>query len=158
MADYGLTDLRFYMQWPMCGHCSIAWDLIYQRLRSPASPAHYLRLCTVGGCDPEIWDFLDDRTGWPVGFKLKGNGMPDWSRLPDPPMAENETFHRRDRDDDKAPWRNVWERLRKENLKREARRKNIADEDLDFGDDEEDEDEEDDTESTYVADEDLEWD
>ena len=158
--EYCLTDLGFYMNWPMCGHCATAWDVIYQRLRSSASPEHYVNLCPVGGCDPEIWDFLDDRTGWPVGWELDSRHIPIWSELPDPPLAEPQAYHRRELLVDSnphAPWRKVWDRLHKENQKRNERRAKRTDDELDWDEPEPDEDDSDEDDDQADIPED-EWD
>lgn len=148
-----VTQLKFYMNYPLCGHCTVAWDMVYQRQRCSVSPEHTLRLCPAGGCDPEIWDFLDDLTGYPLGWQLRSNGRPDWKNLPEPPMADNDCFHRRDREDDKAPWRRHSAALLREVHRRNEAKRNQSDDEIVWDADEDDEDDE----ETFVPDDEIEW-
>jgi hypothetical protein len=95
----------------MCGYCMNAWDMIYMRRRSGiTTPAAWIGYCRVGGCDPDVWDFLDDTTGWPKGFVFKpgDGGHVDWEKtikkykMPEP---DNRVYHRRFDDSDGAAWR-----------------------------------------------------
>jgi hypothetical protein len=43
----------------ICGYCSTAWDLVYKRQRSVTSAEQWVGYCKEGGCDPDIWDYVD---------------------------------------------------------------------------------------------------
>lgn len=73
---------------PMCGHCYTAWDLLYGRIRSNTTIRQWLEYCRWGGCDPDVWDFLDDN-GEPTG---------------EVPTYNRNLYHRR-ADDTPSGWR-----------------------------------------------------
>lgn len=139
------TNLHHYMNFPVCGFCTNAWDIVYGRMRSTTSPARFVEWCRVGGCDPDIWDFIDDGTGWPVGWKLsKHTGLPlcykDPKKWPlEIPEYDNRVYHRRKNDDPGAPWRKIMISLhnRQAKVKSESN-KPTAFEDIEWDDDEAD--------------------
>jgi hypothetical protein len=47
----------------ICGFCNTAWDLVYKRCRSVTSVGQWVGYCREGGCDPDIWDYIDDNGG-----------------------------------------------------------------------------------------------
>src|SRR4051794_1839621 len=90
------AQLKHYANYPVCGFCINAWDIVYQRTRSNTSAARWVDYCKVVGCDPDIWDYLDMETGWPKGWPMKGEPeMPDWDKLPKPPEQDNRVYHKR---------------------------------------------------------------
>lgn len=160
------TKLSHYMNYPICGACMSAWDIIYDRLRvgnkyrNYMSPAECLDGCKVGGCDPDIWDFIDEETGWPLGVELGDNsGQPvayafrretGRGRFVIVAPYDNRLYHRSDSDardwvsPGSAPYHRTSERLQKENIARTEKHKaamagiNLEDESLWDDDDEED--------------------
>lgn len=69
----------------MCGYCETAWDQVMGRLKYHRyNPGYWLSYCRVGGCDPDIWDYLDG----------KGNVV-------ERPLYSKKLFHRRDAS---VPW------------------------------------------------------
>lgn len=63
----------------ICGFCQTAWDIVYGRCRSNTSPGTWVGYCARGGCDPDIWDYVEvDGT---VGYQT-------------PPFVER-LYHRR---------------------------------------------------------------
>lgn len=159
-----VDDHRHYMRLPMCGYCMNAWDMIYMRQR-PAitSPASWIGYCRVGGCDPDVWEFLDDATGWPVGFVMADNGHVNWAETIEtyePPEHDNTVFHRRLSESDTAAWRRVMPKLVEAYTEtRKAKSDDngaLKDEYIDWGDVEfEDEDVDDEVE--FIPDEEIEW-
>lgn len=144
-----VKNFKFYMNYPVCGFCMSAWDIVFQRRRGGLPPQQWVNYCKVGGCDPEIWEYLDDDTGWPKGWKLRSNGWPDWKKLPKPPKANNDCYHRRDDDGVHAPWRkNSLKLLRQAQMKFEKQR-NITDEQIRWDEEEEPE---------QAVSDDIEWD
>lgn len=128
MAD--ATMLKHYVNYPVCGFCMNAWDILYGRQRTTISCEKWLSFCHWGGCDPDIWDYLDERTGWPLGTKIDPKTM--WPRyftnhnLAIPiPEYDNRVYHMRETEDDRAPWRKTSDRLRAEYAKVKAGRKPI---------------------------------
>ena len=100
MTTKNLLDDRHYVKLPICGFCQNAWDILFARApwsRSAhgTAPGQMVRYCRVGGCDPDIWEYLDEDGDW-NGRKVKGN---------------NGTFHRRLDNDSAAPWRKGWPRI-----------------------------------------------
>jgi hypothetical protein len=163
MAAAALDDHRHYMRLPMCGYCMNAWDMIYMRLRpGTTSPARWIEFCHVGGCDPDVWDFIDEGTGWPNGFVLNDHGV-DWMETVEryqPPDHDNTVFHRRLSDGDGARWRKVmpklvdaWHATRKE---KEDSNGALKDELIDWGEVEFEEEETTD-EVEVIPDEEIEW-
>lgn len=139
MAD--ATELSHYTNYPMCGYCSNAWDIIYGRQRTIISCERWLSYCKWGGCDPEVWEHIDERTGWPIGMKIdKATGWPkcftDIKATVLIPEYDNRVYHMRENSADNAPWRKVSERLRQAAIARKGKIKNIDLKDVDFGDDE----------------------
>jgi hypothetical protein len=65
----------------VCGNCATAWDILYERVRSSASPTLFATHCKQGGCDPDLWDYCE-------GGSLEGKV----------PKFDNSRFHRRDTD------------------------------------------------------------
>lgn len=137
MAD--LLNPNHYYRLPICGFCQNAWDMLFQRppwasRPGSMSPGEWVNLCPVGGCDPDVWDYLNEFTGEPNGVKPKGN---------------NATYHRRLTDDHSAAWRKRWPGI----VHQWAAKKNekfqpvvdrygkvlsrvVADDDIDWGDEE----------------------
>jgi hypothetical protein len=132
------TDIRHYMKLPICGYCINAWDIIFKRppwdeRHGHRSPEAWLEHCHVGGCDPDVWEFLGD-DGWP---------------LPKP-KPDNRLYHRRDRNSDTARWRKfqpklvtAWAALRDSKYTavldehgRETATKVVPDESISWGDEE----------------------
>ena len=101
------AEFEHYKKYPMCGFCTNAWDIIYQRSRHLTSPVVWVgEYCPVGGCDPEVWDYLNSTTMWPKGFKVsKKTGMPNWDKLPNLPDHDDRVFHKRKTDGPNAKWR-----------------------------------------------------
>lgn len=139
------TELRHYSQFPVCGYCNTAWDIIFMRQRSGTSPAEWVGFCRSGGCDPDVWDFIDEGTGWPNGWKMGDHGLPKWYRtgkVPPMPETDNRVFHRRASDDPHAPWRKNMVALANKNQKLKEAKKGINLDDVAWeGEDEEIEDE-----------------
>ena len=135
-----VTDIAHYAGYPMCGYCYNAWDAIYGRSRSLLSPARWIDFCPVGGCDPDVWDHLDEDTGWPTGWKVGGNGMPVAYTKPGVklviPAYDNRVYHMRSDSDAHAPWRKTSVRLTKAAQEKSARRKGISLTEVQWDDDE----------------------
>ena len=128
MAD--VTELRHYTNFPVCGYCMNAWNIIYGRMRTGLSPEKWLGYCRWGGCDPDVWDHIDDRTGWPWGWKVnKETGWPRCYTDPKAPMplpdTDNRVYHMRANDDPAAPWRKTSDRLRAARQTRNGKIKGI---------------------------------
>lgn len=166
------TQIDHYMAYPLCSFCTTAWDVIYDRLRAGnkygqyASPAEILNDCKVGGCDPDIWNYIDDETGWPIGVKLspntghpicyayKRNAEKGKGRFKVYADYDNRLHHRSDEaarawvQPGQAPYHRVGERLMKQNLAKNERRKaaingtDVNDESLWADEEEEDDDDE----------------
>lgn len=125
-----VTELRHYTHYPVCGFCTEAWDVIYVRSRSTTSPADWVGFCKHGGCDPEVWDFLDDDDGWPLHWEIGKNGRPV-GYLKDrrgelfPAKFDNRVFHRRSGNEESAPWRKAEIRLLREAQEKKAKIKNL---------------------------------
>lgn len=152
----GLRDLDFYMHYPVCGFCRTAWDIVYQRQRSLTPPSRWVEWCKVGGCDPEIWDFLDDDTGWPLDWMIDvRTGRPDWDFMPEVPLHDNDAIHRAKDMGPNAPWRKISLRLVKQWQDKEERRRNITADELQWDEDLPDEPVEADE---VPSDDDIEWD
>jgi hypothetical protein len=133
------TKLSHYMNYPVCGYCTNAWDVIYGRKRSRTSPMQWVSYCKVGGCDPDVWDHIDEGTGWPPGWKLADNGLPlGYSKSNKPlkiPATDDRVYHRRASDDPKAPWRNITNKLRREWGEKVAKKKGLTADEIDWEDD-----------------------
>lgn len=129
------TQLSHYTNYPMCGYCTNAWNIVFGRSRTIISCERWLKYCKWGGCDPDIWEYLDERTGWPLGWKVDPKTM--WPRcftdskvkLPIPDF-DNRVFHMRANDDPTAPWRKTSERLRAAAIDRKGKIKGIKVEDI----------------------------
>jgi len=132
------TEFDHYQNYPLCGFCYHAWDIIYGRVRSHTSPDVFLGMCPHAGCDPYIVDYISDETGWPPGWQLDERGVP--LAYSDPgrfklkiPEYNNRVFHMRRDSGPGAAWRQTSQRLLKEGQKfsskdRESRRvENIFD-------------------------------
>jgi len=134
--EYDVTDLRHYTNFPICGFCYNAWDIIFGRQRTLISCEKWLSFCRWGGCDPDVWDFIDEKTGWPKGMKLNKQGQPkvffDHKLVIEVPVYDNRVYHRRANSDDNAPWRKTSDRLRGEAMKRKARIKGINLDDVEW--------------------------
>ncbi len=109
----GGVALVDYVRFPLCSFCVSAWDAVYARHRSfLLTPVWCVEQCSVGGCDPTVWDHLDLRTGWPNGLMKKKRL--DWDSYTPPPY-DDRVFHRRKPGyNEKAPWRAVWAKLARE--------------------------------------------
>jgi len=112
------TQFDHYAHYPMCGWCYNAWDLVYARTRSSVSPMRWLEFCRWGGCDPDIWDMIDEGTGWPHGWSIDAHNVPiayqaDSKIVLDIPDYDNRVFHMRKDNGPSAPWRTVNQRLLK---------------------------------------------
>jgi hypothetical protein len=71
-------------------------------------------MCRVGGCDPDVWDYIDDATGWPIDFSFHDDGHVDWPDTIETypvPDYDNAVFHRRGHDGEGAQWRKVMPKL-----------------------------------------------
>jgi hypothetical protein len=105
-------------------------------MRTLISPEKFLSYCRWGGCDPDIWDHLDGKTGWPLGMKLDKHGKPkafyNHSIAISIPEYDNRVFHLRANSDDNAPWRKTSVRLLAEAGKRKARIRGIKIEDIEW--------------------------
>jgi hypothetical protein len=158
-----LDDFRHYMRLPMCGYCINAWDIIYQRMRPGLkSPQEWLAYCHVGGCDPDVWNFLDEETGWPHGFVFLQGGRVDWQQTLDDyevPAHDDTVYHRRANNGEAARWRKVMPKLVDAwwKTKGGGRYENgvVKDEDIDWGDVEFEDDAPADVE--FVPDDEIEW-
>ena len=135
------TQFEHYMHYPICGHCTTAWDIIYKRQRAHTySPRFWLEKCRFGGCDPDVWDYLDDSTGWPLGWKIRG-GHPVWKQVVKvvPPDPDPRVFHKREFYNDAnphAPWRTMSARLLKMAQEQSALRRNgVPDDQIKWDDD-----------------------
>jgi hypothetical protein len=131
------TNIKHYMNFPVCGFCNTAWDVLYGRIRSATSPAQWVGYCKAGGCDPDIWDFIDEGTGWPNGWKLGFKGMPLFYGDPKKnkvkfPPTDNRVYHRRATDDQNAPWRKFMVRLNNLSIKESEKRRNVSFDDLEW--------------------------
>lgn len=158
------TQFKHYMSYPMCGFCTNAWDIIYARQRSGLSCEQWLDKCKVGGCDPDVWEYIDTRTGWPLGWKIdKATGRPKVyqdEKLEIPiPEYDDRVFHMRKPDrgnlyNPNAPWRKISERLRAESIRRKERLRKLSPDDPSLFDDDDEDlfDEEDDERVTVPAD------
>ena len=124
------------MGYPVCGFCMTAWDMIYQRTRTGTPASQWVNYCKFGGCDPDVWDYISEGSGWPNKWKLKPNGRPDWSKLPDPPPADDRCFHKRADSGSNAPWRKYGAKLLKESQEASHRRRNIQDHEVIWDEDE----------------------
>jgi hypothetical protein len=152
-----VTQFEHYMRYPMCGYCNSAWDVIYQRLRMHTSPEQWLGYCPVGGCDPDIWDYIDERTGWPLKWKMQPNGFrPRWDKLPPIPDYDDRCYHKRGGDGPSEPWRKVSAKLLRIAQERSAAKRGISVEELEWDDDEEPTPEP--APEVTDADDDIEWD
>lgn len=162
------TKFDHYVSYPVCGFCMSAWDIIFQRMRALTSPQRFVEWCKVGGCDPDVWDYIDDRSGWPYGWKLIAQpSVPDvpirvkWKLLPEPPEFDDRVYHKRSPDSKgpNEPWRRTSTQLLKQ-AQAKAERKRNGDFVIEW-DDDEDEDNPDpvDAVETDDADDDgIEWD
>lgn len=124
------TEIKHYTNFPVCGFCMNAWDIVYGRMRAHTSPMTFLSFCRHGGCDPDIWEHIDEGTGWPDKWKLNDKGLPQWWFEKAPknvkiPVTDNRVYHLRADSDSHAPWRNVMPRLMREWQARIAKRKGI---------------------------------
>jgi hypothetical protein len=155
----GVTDFEHYMNYPVCGYCNTAWDIVMQRMRAITPPGRWLDWCPCGGCDPDIWDFLDDDTGWPWDWPYDARtGRPVWSKIPKEIMAaDNRCYHRRTDSGPNAPWRKNSEKLRKKSIERAEKRRNITASDIDW-DEVEEEVRETVPPTPESSDEDIDWD
>lgn len=117
MSAAPVTDQRHYMNLPMCGFCMNAWDLIYMRLRpgSRTSAQRWVEYCKVGGCDPDVWDYIDLETGWPTGYIVnEETGLVDWLRVSEEyviPDYDDSVFHMRLSDGPGVRWRKMMPQL-----------------------------------------------
>ncbi len=139
MPRTNATQLRHYVHYPLCGFCQSAWDVIYQRLLNlqresghplnpGAAPLTSLTHCRWGGCDPDIWDYVNMQTGWPRGWKVsRRTGRPNLERLPEPPSPYPKVFHLRAEyhSPDHAAWRRTSTRLTNEAIERKRDAKAI---------------------------------
>lgn len=143
-----VAQFSHYVRYPICGYCSTAWDILFQRTRSSTSPGRWLEYCKVGGCDPDVWEFIDEATGWPESwpFDSKAHRI-EWGEVDpeDVPPHDDRCFHRRSQfhSPDNAPWRKISDKLlaqahERRNLLKARRAANL---DLEFDDDEEEVDE-----------------
>jgi len=151
------------MHYPICGSCYSAWDVIYDRGRvgnqwgKHSSPADILHGCKFGGCDPDVWEFIDEETGWPIGVPLGPNsGKPiayAWRRDAEGGKGhfnveaeyDDRVFHRRSPEAEASanpPYTATGIRLQKENIAKGAKKKGLSMDDPDIWGDDEDEDEE----------------
>lgn len=100
------TKFEHYARYPMCGFCTNAWDIIYQRMRTHTNPEEWLNYCPVHGCDPDVWDYINLTTHWPKGWKVfRETGMPNWKKMPPKPTPDDRVFHKRATDGLNAKWR-----------------------------------------------------
>lgn len=134
------TELRHYTHYPMCGYCYNAWNIVYCRTRSLTSPGKWVEWCPSGGCDPDIWDHIDENTGWPEDWKLDSMGHPKGYRNPKKyplfiPKTDNRVYHLRADDDSNAPWRKTSSRLRNEQIARTAKKKGLTIDDIEWDED-----------------------
>lgn len=158
------TKFEHYVHYPVCGFCMTAWDLIFQRLRSITSPQRFVEWCKVGGCDPDVWDYIDERSGWPYGWKLIAQPTVatqpirvKWNKLPEPPEYDDRVYHKRSPDSKgpSEPWRRTSAQLLKKAQEKNERKRNgefVIEWD---GDDDEDEEP---VETVVEATEEIEWD
>ena len=115
MSDVDVTSPKHYQHYPICGFCMAVWDMIYLRTRLAGNPTEHLNLCKWGGCDPDIWDYLDEKTGFPLGWRVK-NGVVKWDRdklRKHMPPYDNRVYHKRRDNSGTAPWRHNSSRLSK---------------------------------------------
>lgn len=132
-----VTELKHYTNYPVCGFCTTAWDVIYGRVRSATSPGTWVGYCRWGGCDPDVWDHVDESTGWPTGWKLNNRGLPicyeggKRGKLTTP-KPDNRCFHRRDDNSTTAPWRKNGNALRNQVEKRRLKLKGMPVEEIEW--------------------------
>jgi hypothetical protein len=141
------TEIKHYTNYPVCGFCNTAWDVIYGRIRSATPPATWVGYCKFGGCDPDVWDFIDEDTGWPTNWKLNKRGFPlcytsGKHGTISVPKFDNRVYHRRANDDRNAPWRKTSQALRNQVEKRGRKLKSLDFDDLEWDGIEDDESEE----------------
>lgn len=134
--NHDVTDLRHYVSYPVCGFCMNAWDMIYGRKRTGTNCEKWLGFCKWGGCDPDVWEYLDERTGWPWGWKINPKTMTPrvFETLMEIPIPDydNRVYHMRRSDDPGAPWRKTSERLRAARLAKNGKVKGINLEDVEW--------------------------
>jgi hypothetical protein len=132
------TTIKHYTHLPMCGFCVNAWDVIYGRVRTLISCEQWIGYCKWGGCDPDVWEYIDEITGWPIGMKLNKQGKPkafyDHKIVIEIPPFDNRVYHRRSDSGDNAPWRKVSVQLMKAWQERTAKIKGIKIEDVEWED------------------------
>ncbi len=95
MSTTSPIDPKHYVRLPICGYCGNAWDIVFGRPPWHKGPGRYtaeewLGHCRVGGCDPDIWEFLEDP------FVVE---------------YDNRVYHRREDDEPNAPWRRMWPKI-----------------------------------------------
>lgn len=149
MDESNPTKFEHYVHYPVCGFCTTAWDVIFQRLRSITSPARWVEYCKWGGCDPDVWDYINEKSGWPYGWKLIAQPTVvhepirvRWDQLPEPPEYDDRVYHKRSPDSTgpAEPWRKVSAKLLRQAQERAERLKN-GDFEIVWDDEEEDFDE-----------------
>lgn len=135
---YDVTNINHYDHYPLCGFCMNAWDIVYLRMRTRHTTAvKWVEMCKVGGCDPDIWEYLDEDTCWPIGWPVGDNGEPIWEKVAKLPLPkpDNRCRHRRNDDSERAPWRKYGPRLAALASARVRGEKEVAETEEDIWDD-----------------------
>jgi hypothetical protein len=47
----------------MCGYCNTAWEIICGNMTSGTLLLDWIDMCSTGGCDPDLWEYVDEKTG-----------------------------------------------------------------------------------------------
>ena len=172
MSSTSVIDQRHYVNLPMCGFCVNAWDVIYMRARpGTISPQRWIEFCHHGGCDPDVWDYIDQETEWPPGFVFLESGHVDWPETVEAyvvPDHDDRVFHMRLSEGPGAAWRKIMPKLAAtfSATRGAGRYENgtVKDEDIQWDEPDEPEPEDDgiqedvsDAGDEFVDDDDIEW-